>query len=41
MDAQGECTIDYEKGLFRCPECGATCSLDDDLLEDENELFNK
>ena len=28
-DCQGECTLDYEKGLFECPECKGVLTLDD------------
>ena len=40
IDQQGENTIDYEKGLYRCPECGATMSVDSDSVEYDYELFN-
>ena len=41
IDQQGENTIDYEEGLFRCPECGATMSIDNDCVDYDYELFNK
>lgn len=39
MDMQGENTIDYENGLYRCSECGGTMSVDDDTVEYDYELF--
>lgn len=41
VDQQGENEIDYEKGLYRCPECGTTLSVDSDSVEYDYDLFNK
>ena len=38
FDMQGECEIDYDKCLFKCPECEGTVSLDDTVTYDY-ELF--
>ena len=34
FDMQGECEIDYDKCLFKCPECEGTVSLDDTVAYD-------
>lgn len=39
IDMQGEYEIDFDKGLFKCPKCGRTVSLDD-TVEYDYELFN-
>ena len=35
VDEMGENVVDYEEGLYRCPECGGIMSSDDDTIDYE------
>ncbi len=40
IDMQGENSVDYEMGVYQCPECGELLNIDDDTVEYDYELFN-
>ena len=35
MDMQGEYCLDYDKGIYECPECGGEMDLDNTIEDEE------